>query len=227
MPDNTITIVGNVTRGPELRFTASGQAANSFGLAVNRRWQNRQTQEWEEAVSFFDVTCWQDLAENVAETVSKGARVIVAGRLVQRSWETDTGERRSRVEVVADEVGPSLRWAVARSPRTSARAMPNRSLPRGRHVPPSIRAGAGQPPGVNRRRPLSRATVRPMPTAGSRCEPTNSDPHFSLRARRAADQLAAANLTRGNSRRRSYEDALGASSRPRDVRSTGGQTRSP
>ena len=113
MPDNTITIVGNVTRDPELRFTTSGQAATSFGLAVNRRWQNRQTQEWDEAVSFFDVTCWRDLAENVAETVSKGARLIVTGRLEQRSWETDDGERRSRTEVVADEVGPSLRWATA------------------------------------------------------------------------------------------------------------------
>jgi single-strand DNA-binding protein len=113
MPDNTITIVGNVTRDPELRFTASGQAATSFGLAVNRRWQNRQTQGWEEAVSFFDVTCWRDLAENVAETVTKGARLIVTGRLEQRSWETDDGERRSRTEVVADEVGPSLRWATA------------------------------------------------------------------------------------------------------------------
>jgi single-strand DNA-binding protein len=113
MPDNTITIVGNVTRDPELRFTTSGQAAASFGLAVNRRWQNRQTQEWEEAVSFFDVTCWRDLAENVAETVTKGARLIVTGRLEQRSWETDDGERRSRTEVVADEVGPSLRWATA------------------------------------------------------------------------------------------------------------------
>src|SRR5258708_29410187 len=107
MPDNTITIVGNVTRDPELRFTSSGQAAASFGLAVNRRWQNRQTQEWEEAVSFFDVTCWRDLAENVAETVTKGARVIVTGRLEQRSWETDDGERRSRTEVVAHAVGPS------------------------------------------------------------------------------------------------------------------------
>jgi single-strand DNA-binding protein len=113
MPDNTITIVGNVTRDPELRFTTSGQAATSLGLAVNRRWQNRQTQEWEEAVSFFDIICWRELAENVAETVSKGARLIVTGRLEQRSWETDGGERRSKVEVVADEVGPSLRWATA------------------------------------------------------------------------------------------------------------------
>ena len=65
--DNTVTITGNVTRDPELRFTPSGQAVANFGVAVNRRWQNRQTQEWEEATSFFDVACWAQLAENAAE----------------------------------------------------------------------------------------------------------------------------------------------------------------
>jgi single-strand DNA-binding protein len=110
---NTVTLVGNVTRDPELRFTPSGQATVTFGLAVNRRWQNRQTQEWEEATSFFDVVCWREMAENVSESVTRGARVIVSGRLEQRSWETPEGEKRSRVEVVADEVGPSLRWATA------------------------------------------------------------------------------------------------------------------
>jgi single-strand DNA-binding protein len=112
-PGNTVTLVGNATRDPELRFTNTGQAIASFGLAVNRRWQNRQTNEWEEAVSFFDITCWAQLAENVAESVQKGARVVVTGRLDQRSWETDNGEKRSKVEVVADEVAPSLRWATA------------------------------------------------------------------------------------------------------------------
>ncbi len=110
---NNIDIVGNLTRDPELRFTPSGQATTSFGVAVNRRWQNRQTQEWEEAVSFFDVVCWGGLAENVAQSLTKGTRVVVAGRLDQRSWETDAGEKRSKVEVVADEVAPSLRWATA------------------------------------------------------------------------------------------------------------------
>lgn len=112
-PGNNVTIVGNVTRDPELRFTPTGQAVASFGVAVNRRWQNRQTNEWEEATSFFDVTCWQQMAENVCESVQKGTRVIVTGRLDQRSWETDNGERRSKIEVVADEVAPSLRWATA------------------------------------------------------------------------------------------------------------------
>ena len=113
MPDNTVTVIGNVTRDPELRFTPSGQAIATFGLAVNRRWQNRQTQEWEEQVSFFDVTCWAQLGQNVSDSLNKGSRVIVSGRLEQRSWETDQGEKRSKVEIIADEVGPSLRWATA------------------------------------------------------------------------------------------------------------------
>lgn len=113
MPDNTTTLVGNCTRDPELRFTPSGQAVATFGMAVNRRWQNRQTQEWEEEASFFDVVAWGTLGENVAESVVKGTRVVVAGRLEQRTWENDEGDKRSKVQVVADEVGPSLRWATA------------------------------------------------------------------------------------------------------------------
>jgi single-strand DNA-binding protein len=118
MSGNNVTVVGNITRDPELRFTPNGQARAQFGLAVNRRWQNRQTQEWEEATSFFDVTCWGDLGDNVSESLSKGARVIVTGRLEQRSWETQEGEKRSKVEIIADEVGPSLRWATASVTRT-------------------------------------------------------------------------------------------------------------
>ena len=113
MADSNVTLVGNVTRDPELRYTPSGQTVAQFGVAVNRRWQNRQTQEWEEQVSFFDVKAWAGLAENIAESIQRGTRVIVTGRLEQRSWETDNGEKRSKVEVVADEVAPSLRWATA------------------------------------------------------------------------------------------------------------------
>jgi len=121
MPGNSITLVGNVTRDPELRFTPSGQATATFGLAVNRRWQNRQTQEWEEATSFFDVVCWREMAENVSESLTRGSRVIVTGRLEQRSWETPDGDKRSRVEVIADELGPSLRWATAQVVRNERR----------------------------------------------------------------------------------------------------------
>ncbi len=110
---NHVSVVGNLTRDPELRFTPSGQATATFGVAVNRRWQNRQNQEWEEATSFFDVVCWGQLAENAAQSLSKGTRVLVTGRLDQRSWETSERERRSKIEITADEVAPSLRWATA------------------------------------------------------------------------------------------------------------------
>jgi single-strand DNA-binding protein len=113
MAGNTVELIGNLTKDPELRFTPNGAPVANFGLAVNRRWQNRQTNEWEEQTSFFDIVCWRDLAENVAESLSRGTRVMVVGRLEQRSWENQEGEKRSKVEVVADEVGPSLRWATA------------------------------------------------------------------------------------------------------------------
>ena len=110
---NTVTVVGNLTRDPELRFTQSGQARAVLGIAVNRRWQNRQSNEWEEQVSFFNVVCWQEMAENVSETLTKGTRVFVTGRLEQRTWDTPEGDKRSVVEISADEIGPSLRWASA------------------------------------------------------------------------------------------------------------------
>jgi single-strand DNA-binding protein len=113
MADNTVTLVGNATRDPELRFTNTGQAVSSFGLAVNRRWQNRQTGEWEEQTSFFDITAWGSLGENAAASIHKGTRVLVTGRLQQRTYETQAGDKRSVVEVIADEIGPSLRWAHA------------------------------------------------------------------------------------------------------------------
>ena len=112
MNGNTVTLCGNITADPELRFTPSGQATASFGIAINRKWDDKATGEKKEAVSFFDVVCWQDMAENVSESLQKGDRVIVVGRLEQRSWESDNGMR-YKVEVVADEVGPSVRWATA------------------------------------------------------------------------------------------------------------------
>lgn len=117
MPDNTITVVGNVTRDPELRFTASGQAVATIGLAVNRRWQDKASGDWKEETSFFDAVCWRELAENVAESVKKGTRVVVTGRLEQRTWEKD-GVKHNAVEIQADEVAPSLRWATANVMKT-------------------------------------------------------------------------------------------------------------
>jgi single-strand DNA-binding protein len=110
---NSITVVGNITRDPEMRFTPSGVSKVTFGVAVNRSWRNQQTNEWEEQTSFFNVVCWRELADNVGASLKKGTRVVVTGRLEQRSWETEQGEKRSVVEIVADEVGPSLRFATA------------------------------------------------------------------------------------------------------------------
>lgn len=110
---NTVTITGNLTREPEIRYTREGQATTHLGVAVNRRWQDKTTQEWQEATSYFDVVCWRDLAENVALTLTKGMRVIVTGRMDYRTWEAEDGSARSKVEITADEVGPSLMFATA------------------------------------------------------------------------------------------------------------------
>jgi single-strand DNA-binding protein len=115
MSSNSITLIGNLTRDPELRYTTGGRGVASFGIAVNRRYQ--QNNEWVEQVSFFNVVCWGELGENAAATLTKGSRAIVTGRLEQRSYETN-GEKKSIVEVIADEVGPSLRWAQAQIERT-------------------------------------------------------------------------------------------------------------
>ena len=110
---NSITITGNITRDPEMRYTPSGVSKVSFGVAVNRSWRNQQTQEWDEQTSFFNVVAWRQLAENVGASLAKGARVVVSGRLEQRSWETEQGEKRSIVEIVADDIAASLRFATA------------------------------------------------------------------------------------------------------------------
>jgi len=89
-------------------------------VAVNRKWQDRNSGEWQEATSFFDVICWRELAENVSESLKKGTRVVVTGRLEQRSWEQE-GNKRSVVEINADEVAPSLRWATAKVEKTERR----------------------------------------------------------------------------------------------------------
>jgi single-strand DNA-binding protein len=118
---NSVTLVGNLVEDPELRFTASGVAMARIRLAVSRRYQDRN-QEWQEESSFFGGTCWRDVAENVAESLTKGARIIVTGRLKQRSWETNEGEKRSVVEIDIQEIGPSLKWATAavtKTPRSS------------------------------------------------------------------------------------------------------------
>jgi single-strand DNA-binding protein len=115
--ENQVTIVGNLTRDPELRYTPNGAAVIKLGVAVSRRVKDESGQ-WKDAdTSFFDVTAWRSMAENIAETLTQGTRVVVVGRLRTNSWETAEGERRSKVEIEADEVAPSLRWATAKLER--------------------------------------------------------------------------------------------------------------
>ncbi len=121
--DNTVTLIGNLTDDPELRFTANGAAVANFRLAVTPR--IRQGDSWTDGeTSFFRVNCWRQLAENVTETLGKGTRAIVIGRLRLRSWETDAGEKRSVVEVEAEEVAPSLKWATAQVKRSNREGEP-------------------------------------------------------------------------------------------------------
>lgn len=108
---NTTILTGNLTGDPDLRHLRDGTAMASFSIAVDRRWQDRETGAWAEATSYFDVTCWRDLAEHVALSLDRGARVVVTGRLEQRSWTGEDGRVRTRSEVVADEIGVSLRFA--------------------------------------------------------------------------------------------------------------------
>lgn len=148
--ENFTSVTGNVTRDPELRYTKNGAAVVNFGLAYNHRRFNKQTDAWDEEVSFFDVTAWYDLAENVAETISKGMRVTASGRLNQSSWENAEGEKRSKVEIVADDVAPSLRWATAEvtkvDRREGASSGGSSSGRSGESAPKSTgRSGSGRP----------------------------------------------------------------------------------
>lgn len=138
---NFTAIVGNAVGPPELRFTAGGAAVATFGVAVNRRWKAKGSDEWQEETSFFNVTCWGTLGENVAETIQKGTRVMVEGRLEQRTWETESGDKRSTIEIVADDVAPSLRWATAtvvkndRSDSATSRSSTSRPAPTATEYP--------------------------------------------------------------------------------------------
>lgn len=117
MAENTVTLVGNLTRDPELRFTTGGRGVASFGLAVNRRYQ--QNGEWQDQTSYFNIVAWGQMGENAAATLTKGMRVMVTGRLEQREYTTREGDKRSTIEINADEIGPSLRWATAQVERTA------------------------------------------------------------------------------------------------------------
>ena len=118
--DTPITVVGNLVADPELRFIPSGAAVANFRIASTPRTFNRETNQWEDGEGLFlTCNCWRQMAENVAESLTKGMRVIVNGRLKQRSYQTREGENRTVFEVEVDEVGPSLKYATANVDRTS------------------------------------------------------------------------------------------------------------
>lgn len=118
--ETTITLIGNLTADPELRFTPSGAAVASFTVASTPRVFDRQANEWRDGdAMFLNCSVWRQYAENVAESLQRGSRVIVHGRLKSRSYETREGERRTVFEVDVEEVGPALRYATAKVTRTS------------------------------------------------------------------------------------------------------------
>lgn len=117
--ETTITVVGNITGDPELRFTPSGAAVANFTIASTPRKFDKASNEWKDGETLFlRCSIWRDAAENVAESLARGTRVIAQGRLVQRSYETKEGDKRTVVELEVDEVGPSLRYATAKVNRT-------------------------------------------------------------------------------------------------------------
>jgi single-strand DNA-binding protein len=118
--DTTITVIGNLTDDPELRFTPSGAAVAKFRVASTPRFMDKQTNEWKDGEPLFlSCTVWRQAAEHVAESLQRGARVIVSGRLKQRSYETREGEKRTVIELEVDEIGPSLRYATAKVQKMS------------------------------------------------------------------------------------------------------------
>jgi single-strand DNA-binding protein len=118
--DTVITVIGNLTADPELRFTPSGAAVANFTVASTPRMFDRQTNEWKDGEALFlRCSIWREAAENVAESLTRGSRVIVSGRLKQRSFETREGEKRTVVELEVDEIGPSLKYATAKVNKAS------------------------------------------------------------------------------------------------------------
>ena len=154
--ETLITVVGNLTDDPELRFTPSGAAVANFRVASTPRNFNRQTNAWEDGDPLFlSCSVWRQAAENVAESLHRGARVVVTGRLKQRSYETREGEKRTVFELDVDEIGPSLRYATAKVTKTqrSGAGFGNAQQPAGGSdpwaTPPAQNQGGGQQPAAD------------------------------------------------------------------------------
>ena len=150
--DTTLTITGNLTGDPELRFTATGTAVVAFTVAASRRVYDQATGKWEDGDTLFlRCSAWRELADHAAETLTKGMRVIVTGRLKQRSYETPEGDKRTVFEMDADDLGPSLKWATAKIAKTSRDKVPHPAGDGDRRQvrePAAAAAGAGgdEPP---------------------------------------------------------------------------------
>ena len=128
MSDNQVTMTGNITRDPEIRFTNTGKSVTSFSIAVGRRYQVNG--EWQEQTSFFNVSAWGQLGENVAASASKGSRVTITGRMDQREYTDKEGNKRQAVDLIADEVAASLKWAtveITRNPKSQDSAYAGKS----------------------------------------------------------------------------------------------------
>lgn len=122
MTDQTMTLIGNLTADPELRYTQSGKAVANFTIASTPRKFDRKTNEWKDGTTLFmRCSVWDDFAEHVAGSLTKGTRVVVVGELTQRDWETKEGDKRSAVELRVDEIGPSLKHATAQVTRAETR----------------------------------------------------------------------------------------------------------
>ena len=111
---NNITVVGNLTRDPELRFRPNGTPVVSFGVAVNKRFQDKYSGEWPNSADFFNIVAWFKLAENCAESLGKGDRVLISGRLSQENWEDKEGQKRTAYRIIANVVAPSLEFATCK-----------------------------------------------------------------------------------------------------------------
>jgi single-strand DNA-binding protein len=151
--DTTITVVGNLTDDPELRFTPSGAAVAKFRIASTPRYLDKTSGEWKDGDPLFlPCNIWRDAAENVAESLKRGSRVIVTGRLRQRSYETKEGEKRTVYELEVDEIGPSLRYARAKVMKLTRTTEP------GQGTPSTPRAGSTEDPWS-----VPAATSKPVP----------------------------------------------------------------
>jgi single-strand DNA-binding protein len=176
--ETQITIIGNLTNDPELRWTPSGQAVANITVASTPRTFDRQTNEWKDGDTLFlRGAVWKEPAENVAESLSKGMRVIVSGRLKSTSYETKEGEKRTVMEIEVDEIGPSLRYATATVKRHTARVDTGGTGGGfgGQRTPPESGAGRGQQGGSRQEDPWATPSTA---TAGGWGNGPDSEPPF-------------------------------------------------